>query len=99
MMIEIVWFVPVIYVAVTIGVAITLGSWIAYDKRRENRIKSMVYDCNSWCDANCRHHEYCFSQHEDPDDAWKELESYCMECPMAKAVDVWEQQMQKEGKR
>jgi hypothetical protein len=34
----------------------------------------------------------CHSNHKDPDDAWKELEDYCMSCPMAEALyEKWEE--------
>lgn len=98
-MIDAFWMFPVVYFGLIFGLAVALSSWIAHDKRREKRIRDMVYNNESWCNENCRHYEECMSNHKDPDDAWAELEDYCCNCPMAKAIDVWErdQQIKKRG--
>ena len=98
-LIDVMWFIPFAVVCLTVGIGIALASCIAHDRIKEDRIKKMVYDRDSWCQDNCRHYAECYSVHEDPDDAWKELEDYCCQCPMAKAIDVWEQEQKKRGKQ
>lgn len=52
---------------------------------------------DNWCYENCKIHEKCFADHEDPDDAVKELEDYCSECPVCYAqMILYEERM---GKR
>ena len=80
-----------VYFSALTGLGIAMSCWIAHDKRKDRRIKAMVYDNESWCQQNCRLLNECFSRYKDPDDAWHELEDYCCNCPMAKAIDVWEQ--------
>ena len=94
-LVDIVLMIPVAVIALAIGVAVALCSCISHDKRKADRIKNMVYNNESWCQQNCRHYEECYSNHKDPDDAWDELEDYCCECPMAMAVDVWEEEESK----
>lgn len=53
---------------------------------RRKRIKAIVQDQWSWCSDNCLTYEMCHAKHDDPDDAWKELEEHCVNCPMAKAL-------------
>jgi hypothetical protein len=62
--------------------------------KRQKRIKSIVRDSESWCSKNCITYEMCHINHKDPDDAWKELEDYCMSCPMAEALyEKWEEEV------
>ena len=91
-LIDVVLLIPVAVIAFTIGVGIALGSCISHDKRKANRVKRMVISSDSWCQHNCRYCDECYSKHKDPDNAWKELEDHCIDCPMAKAIDVWEEQ-------
>lgn len=95
-LVDVILLLPVAVIALTIGIAVALGSSIAHDKRKEKRIMNMVLDSESWCQRNCRLLEECYSNNEDPDDAWKVLDNYCCECPMAKAIDVWEQEKEKQ---
>ena len=100
-LVDVALLIPVAIICVTAGIGIALGSCIAHDKRKSNRVKRMVYDSESWCQQNCKHLEDCYSRYEDPDDAWIELEDFCCNCPMAKAIDVWEreQEIKKRGKQ
>ena len=89
-----------IYFSVLIGLAIAMSSWIAHDKRREKRIRNMVYDSESWCQQHCRYLEDCWNKNKDPDEAWKELDDHCCNCPMSMAIDVLERDkaMKERGK-
>jgi hypothetical protein len=86
-----------IYFSLLTGLAIAMSSWIAHDKRRDRRIKAMVYNNDSWCQHNCKSLEECFSRYKDPDEAWREIEEICCDCPMAKAIDIWEQAQKRGG--
>lgn len=84
---------PVAWLSICIGIALALSTWIVYDKRRDKRIKRMAMSDDSWCWENCKHLEECFATHKDPDKAMNALvKEYCDDCPMAKAVEEWEQQ-------
>lgn len=85
------WIFPVGWLFLCIGAAMAMSAWIVHDKNREKRVKKMVMSTDSWCSQTCRHYEECFSNHKDPDDALKELDDYCYSCPMAMAIDEWEQ--------
>lgn len=94
-MIEVVWFFPVIWIAVTAGIAIALSSWIVYDKHREKRLMRMVQDPDYWCSDNCKNYDWCFSNYKDPDDALDALEDFCIQCPMRKALEEYELKQRK----
>lgn len=100
-LIDVMLLIPVAIICVTAGIGLALGSCIAHDKRKEKRIREMVCNDESWCNQNCKHYTYCFGIHGDPDEAWKELEDYCCQCPMARAIDEWEksQEVKKRGKQ
>ena len=87
-----IWLFMVAWLSITVGVAIVLSCWIASEKRRNRRIKKMVFSNDSWCNLNCRHFEECMSKCGEMDDVWDELEDYCVNCPMSKAIEVWETQ-------
>jgi hypothetical protein len=98
-MMEIVsWVFPIAWLAIILGVVITLASWIAYDKRKDKRMKEMITSNGSWCSQNCRNYRYCYQTYKDPDDAWKELEEHCSECPMAKAMEMIETEKRRKQK-
>ena len=87
------WIIPIAWFSLVIGIAIALASWIAYDKRKEKRLRKMILESDSWCWANCRRLESCYGKHKDPDEAWKELQDYCSECPLARSIEL----MHREG--
>lgn len=84
------WILSVAWICISLGAAMALSAWIVHDKHKDKIIKKLVMDDDSWCSANCRHYAECYINHKDPDDAWKKLEEYCYECPMAKAIYEWE---------
>ena len=85
------WILPAVWLGICIGAAMALSTWIVRDKHKTNRIKEMVMKDDSWCIENCEKWAYCHSRHKDPDDAWKELEEYCYDCPLALAIEDWEE--------
>ena len=86
------WILPVAWFSICVGIALALSSWIVHDKHRMKKIMHMVLDEKSWCNKNCKMFDYVFEHNEDAYQALKELGEYCWECPMAKAVEVWERE-------
>lgn len=77
------------------GIAVTIGSWIAYDNRKDKKRDEWYIKLRSalsnteFCLEGCGYHENCFARHEDPDDAEHELEhNYCCYCPIAEALEI-----------
>ena len=87
------------WIALSVGIALALSSWIVYDKIRNKRMMIRVFENGSWCEENCKKLEYCMSQHKDPDDAWKALDSWCCECPMAAVMDMLEKEDRERRKK
>lgn len=86
------WILPVAWICISAGAAMALSAWIMHDRHHDKRVKAMVMSTDSWCRNTCRHYADCFGHYKDPDDAWKALDEYCYDCPMAMAVEEWEQQ-------
>lgn len=80
---------------ILLGIALTLGSWIGYDKikghRRGEWFKQMTNALNSdFCDAGCGYKEDCQKKYgEFPEIMQDELEhNYCFNCPIRMAQNL-----------
>ena len=89
-MIDIAWFIPVVYFSLLLGTVVTLSTWIMHDKRKEKRLDKIIADNESWCQKNCKNAEWCGENYKDPDDAQDALEDFCINCPMRRAFEIIE---------
>ena len=75
---------------ILIGIAFCCVGCLVWDNDDKKRRKEIVRNedgTNDWCEKNCKCYEYYFSNYEDPDDAFKELDSKCCSngCPLIEA--------------
>ena len=85
-----------LFFGILLGIAITLGSWIGYDKikghRRELWIKQMqeALTGSDFCDVGCGYRDYCREKYAGcPELIQDELEhNYCYNCPLKMAVEL-----------
>ena len=73
-----------------IGIIFTCLFFLRWDSDEEKLKKEIIlnqHGTDSWCEKNCKCHEFYFSNYKDPDDAWKELDSNCCSknCPLIEA--------------
>ena len=72
-----------------LGIVAVIICWLFAERRDEKRMEESVerVDIDEWCEAHCKAYEECFSQWEDPNDAFKHLdEEHCSNgCPVVDA--------------
>lgn len=80
------------------GIAVTLGSWIAYDNRKDKKRQEWyrkmreALSNSEFCIEGCGYYESCYSQNEDPDDANDILVNrYCCYCPISEALHLMDE--------
>ena len=84
-----------LFFGVLVGIAITLGSWIGYDKRKEHRREEWFEEMKDaltnhyFCKDGCGYYENCHERFKDPEIAEDELiHNYCYVCPVKMATDL-----------
>ena len=80
-----------------VGIAITLGSWIGYDKRKSRKRNDWLEEMDDalngsdFCEVGCGYHEDCYLRFVDKNIAEDELyHNYCFNCPLRMARDLIE---------
>ena len=80
---------------VLLGIFLTLGAWIGYDKVHQDRLTQFHADMeealfgSDFCQQGCGFYENCHERTKDSETAMDELEhNYCFSCPLKLATDV-----------
>lgn len=72
-----------LFAAVAVCVALLINN-----RMEMKRIEKWVCNPDSWCADNCLIHAKCFANSKDTGEAFKRLEHYCNNCPIAKAFEI-----------
>jgi len=80
-----------------IGIAVTLGSRIGYDKMHNKRKREWFEQMeealtgSDFCEMGCAYYENCHKRNTNHKDAMDELEhNYCFTCPIKMGTDLLE---------